>query len=205
MDKMAHFPFALTESQPDSWDFNEVTGSLAVKSLPQSDLFCNPKGEFSSEGPSVLNALTLLGKPMDADFQFSARVSVDFNSTFDAGVLLIWRNEQSWAKLCFEYSPDQEAMVVSVVTLGVSDDANSFTVPLHTVWLRISRMEHVYAFHASGDGEAWKLVRVFTLGREVSEHSVGFEAQAPTGNGCQVTFGQTKFAPTSLVELRDGF
>ena len=205
MDKMAHLPFSLTESKPDSWDFNEVTGSLAVKALPQSDLYCDPKGEFSSEVPSLLNALTLLGKPMVADFQFSARVSVDFNSTYDAGVLLIWRNEQTWAKLCFEYSPDQAAMVVSVVTLGVSDDANSFTLPLNTVWLRISRMGHVYAFHASNDGEAWKLVRVFTLGREVSEHKVGFEAQAPIGNGCQVTFGQTKFAPTSLVELRDGF
>ena len=40
------------------------------------------------------------------DFRLSARVTVDFRATFDAGVLLLWLDEAHWAKLCFEYTPD---------------------------------------------------------------------------------------------------
>ena len=65
-------------------------------------------------------------------------MSVDFAATFDAGVLLLWVDERHWGKLCFEFSPAGEAMVVSVVTRGVSDDANAFMVTGRSVWLRVS-------------------------------------------------------------------
>ncbi|WP_208867453.1 DUF1349 domain-containing protein [Streptomyces himastatinicus] len=41
----------------------------------------------------------MLGQPPAGDFQLSARVSVGFSSTFDAGVLLLWIDERHWAKL----------------------------------------------------------------------------------------------------------
>ena len=88
----------------------------------------------------MLNAATLLGVPPDGDFQFSARVTVGFASTYDAGVLLLWVDDRHWGKLCFEFSPAGEPMVVSVVTRGVSDDANAFVVDGRTVWLRVSRV-----------------------------------------------------------------
>ncbi len=203
MEKVTQIPFSLVPSEPDRWKFEQSSATLHVKALPQSDLYCNPKGEFAADAPSVLNALTLLGAPSAEDFQLSARVKVEFNSAYDAGVLLIWEDERTWAKLCFEYSPDQEAMVVSVVTLGASDDANSFTLSENEVWLRISRMGQVYAFHATTDGQKWNLVRVFTLGKGVFSHLIGFEAQAPVGEGCMVTFDQINFSYSTLLELRD--
>ena len=42
--------------------------------------------------------------------------------------------------------------------------AGIFTVSARSVSLRVSRLDHVYAFHASTDGSSWQLVRVFTLG-----------------------------------------
>jgi hypothetical protein len=81
---------------------------------------------MSINAESMLNAATLLGGPPDGDFQFSARVTVGFESAFDAGVLLLWLDERRWAKLCFEFSPAGEPMIVSVVCRGVSDDANAF-------------------------------------------------------------------------------
>ena len=95
-------------------------------------------------------------------------------------------------------------MVVSVVTREVSDDANAFTVPDRSVWLRVSRIDRVYAYHASTDGSAWRLVRVFTLGPDVAGHRIGFEAQSPTGDGCAVTFTDVRFAGRRLADLRDG-
>jgi regulation of enolase protein 1 (concanavalin A-like superfamily) len=110
------------EVSPVSWAI--TAGALQVTAGPRTDMFVSPSGEAPT-----LNAPRLLG-PIAGDFQLSARVTVDFQGTYDAGVLLVWSNEQSWAKLCFEYSPQRDPMIVSVVTRVTSDDANSFVVGL---------------------------------------------------------------------------
>jgi uncharacterized protein len=132
-----------------------------------------------------------------------ARVTVGFASTFDAGVLLLWLDERRWAKLCFEFSPAREPMVVSVVCRGVSDDANAFVVSSRAVWLRVSRVDRVYAFHASLDGRAWQMIRVLVLDDETSRDKFGFDGQSPTGDGCGVTFDEIRFLPERLADLRD--
>jgi hypothetical protein len=54
-------------------------------------------------------------------------------------------------------------MVVSVVCRGVSDNASAFVVPGRAVWLRVSRIDRAYAYHASLDGKAWQMIRVFIV------------------------------------------
>lgn len=196
-------PFPLTPSSKNTWTVDGDTGTLTVTAHPHSDLFIDPGSGSQLNAESQLNAATLLGVPPAGDFRLSARVSVDFTSTFDAGVLLLWIDETHWAKLCFEYSPDGEAMVVSVVTREVSDDANGFVVEGRSVWLRVSRIDHAYAYHASLDGRTWRMIRSFAL-HPAGTPSVGFEAQAPTGDGCAVTFDQIRFSQERLADLRDG-
>jgi regulation of enolase protein 1 (concanavalin A-like superfamily) len=196
--ELSGIPFPLSATHPDVFD---VDGEVVVGRAPRgTDLYVDPAGG----GGALPSAPALLGRPPAGDFRLSARVGVDFAASFDAGVLLLWLDERNWAKLCFEHSPDGEPMVVSVVTRGVSDDANAFTVDGRSVWLRISRVDAVYAFHASTDGSTWKLVRVFTLGDVVDEHTVGLEAQSPTGEGCVVRFDEVRFSAERLEELRDG-
>ncbi|GAB2922320.1 hypothetical protein GCM10027075_22900 [Streptomyces heilongjiangensis] len=89
-------------------------------------------------------------------YDLFARVSVDFRSKFDAGVLLLWQDDRTWAKLCFEYSPSMEGMVVPVVAREFVDDANAFDAGSGPLWLRIARMGRVIALHASLDGESWR-------------------------------------------------
>ena len=208
-------PFLISPSPAGSWRVDEATGTVTVAAQAHTDIFIDPGDGSANGGPdlgtgmslnaeSMLNAATLLGVPPDGDFQFSARVTVDFASTFDAGVLLLWLDERRWAKLCFEFSPAGEPMIVSVVCRGVSDDANAFVVPGRSVWLRVSRIDRVYAYHASLDGKAWQMVRVFALADETSGDRIGFEAQSPTGDGCSVTFDQIRFLPERLADLRDG-
>jgi len=196
-------PFPAVPSHPAVWRRDEL-GGVVADAPGHTDLYVNPAGPGSADAESLLNAPTLLGTPPDGDFQFSARITVDFRSQYDAGVLLLWIDERNWGKFCFEFSPDGEPMVVSVVTRGLSDDANAFVVGEPTVWLRVSRIDGVYAYHASTDGQKWTLVRVFSLGGEVKDHRVGFEAQSPTGDGCTVTFDDIRFSPERLAELRDG-
>jgi regulation of enolase protein 1 (concanavalin A-like superfamily) len=190
------FPAPLAwEAPPTAWGLD--AGVLRASAGPRTDLFVSPQGE-----QPVLNAARLLG-PISGDFQLSARVGVAFAGTFDAGALLVWRDERTWSKLCFEYSPQNQPMVVSVVTRGFSDDANGFVVAGDRVWLRVARMGGALAFHASLDGRWWDLIRHFAIDAGDAP-LVGFVAQAPTGAGCEVRFDDIRFAPTRLAELRTG-
>ncbi|GIF51352.1 hypothetical protein DFJ67_5110 [Asanoa ferruginea] len=193
-------PFPLVPSAAELWQVDETTGAVTVSAQPRTDIFIDPAG---SADP-MLNAATLLGPAPAGDFQFSARVTVSFAATFDAGVLLVWLDERRWAKLCFEYSPAAEPMIVSVVCRGVADDANAFVVAGPSVWLRVSRLDRVYAYHASVDGETWQLIRVFKLDDETAGDRIGLEGQSPTGEGCGATFDELRFAPERLGDLRDG-
>ncbi|GAA1751359.1 DUF1349 domain-containing protein [Luedemannella helvata] len=197
-------PFPLSASHADVFRHDDQAGLVTATAPGHTDFYVNPAGADSADAETVVNAPTLLGLPPAGDFQFSARITVDFRSQYDAGVLMVWFDERTWGKFCFEFSPAGEPMVVSVVTRGVSDDANAFTVADRSIWLRVSRIDRVYAYHASTDGTTWQLIRVFTLGDQVSEHRIGFEAQSPTGDGCTVTFTDIRFVPDRLAELRDG-
>jgi regulation of enolase protein 1 (concanavalin A-like superfamily) len=193
---------APTPSPGSSWSIAQ--GILRTTAAPHSDLFVDPGGDDHVNAESLLNAVTLLADLPEGDFQFSARVTVDFVSTFDAGVLLVWFDETHWAKLCFEFSPDREPMVVSVVTRDVADDANAFVVEGPSVHLRVSRVGRVFAYHASIDGTVWRLVRAFALDGGATAPRIGFEAQAPTGEGCEVRFEGARFTRERLGDLRDG-
>lgn len=202
---LPELPFAVTPSHPEVWRRDDASAAVVARALPRTDFYVNPNAaDPGGDAGTALDAATLLGLPPAEDFQLRARVRVDFQAQFDAGVLFIWADEQHWAKLCFEFSPAGQPMVVSVVTRGLSDDANAFVVPDRSVRLRVSRLDSVYAYHASLDGTAWELVRVFHLGDDVSAHRVGLEAQSPTGEGCTVTFDQLHFTSDRLADLRDG-
>jgi regulation of enolase protein 1 (concanavalin A-like superfamily) len=104
-------PFPLTASQPGVWR-RGANGAVLAEAPAHTDLYQNPNGEDAADAESMLNAAMLLGTPPTGDFQLSARVTVDFRSQYDAGVLLIWVDERHWAKFCFEFSPAAEPMVV---------------------------------------------------------------------------------------------
>ena len=202
---IAALPFPVVASQPGVWRHDAVTGEVVAHAPAHTDFYVNPGGDDAGDAESMLNAATLLGTPQPGDFRLSARVTVDFASQYDAGVLLIWIDERHWAKFCFEFSPAEEPMVVSVVTRNVSDDANAFVIPERSIWLRVSRLGRVYAFHASTDGDYWRLIRVFTFDDDrVGDHQIGFEAQSPTGDGCTVTFDDIRYTSDRLSDLRDG-
>ncbi|HEY9075238.1 MAG TPA: DUF1349 domain-containing protein [Anaerolineaceae bacterium] len=173
--------------------------SLSITAGAEQDWFHSP----ADRNFKKRSAPVALFSPPDASLLLSARVTVGFNATYDAGVLFVFADEQHWAKLCFEYSPQGEPMVVSVVTRDQSDDCNSVIIPSNTVYSRIYRHDETFAFHYSTDGQRWHFVRHFTLGR-LSDLRLGFCAQAPTGKGCTVDFDKITYQATTLANLRSG-
>ncbi|WP_437492211.1 DUF1349 domain-containing protein [Sorangium sp. So ce1014] len=194
---LAPLPMSLLwEPPPKSWSAGDGS-SLTITAGSKTDLFIDPEGTAEA-----LTAPRLLGTPQ-GDFIVSARVTVGFSAVYDAGVLLLWAHERAWAKLCFELSPQREPTIVSVVTRGLSDDCNAFAVGSDHVWLRVARLGRAYAFHASVDGTAWRLIRYFAFD-SAGDAAVGFSAQSPTGDECTAVFEDIRFAPRRLGDLRSG-
>jgi uncharacterized protein len=186
---------------PLSWylepkDWNIIDNVLTATAGSTTDLFIDPLSSNKS-----LNAPMLVFED-NQDFMFSARVTVDFNGTFDAGVLVVYQTDTSWAKLCFEYSPNKDPMVVSVVTKGTSDDCNSVFIDGNSVYLRISRINTGFAFHFSNDAKVWHMIRAFAL--EPGTAKVGFLVQAPIGESCRATFSEITFEHKTLNDIRSG-
>jgi regulation of enolase protein 1 (concanavalin A-like superfamily) len=173
-----------------------VKDRLTIEAGPRTDLFRDPQGAE----PQLGAARELVDTP-EGDWMLSARVEAQLRSTFDAGALILWADERTWAKLAFERSPQGVGMIVSVATRGLSDDCNSTVVEGDAVWLRIARVGAAFAFHASADGERWEFVRHFALG---AEPRAGFLAQSPTGDGLTATFSEIRLERTRLRELRNG-
>lgn len=175
-------------------------GALVLTGAASTDMFIDPK---SPDG-ELPDAGRMLGVPPHGDFTLSAKVTVDFGSMYDAGVLLVWTGDRHWAKLCFEYSPQLVPTAVTVVTRETSDDSNSFEVEGSTLWLRVTRAGSAWAFHASTDGSWWRLLRYFSFGSGAGQARVGFVAQSPTGPGCTATFEHIAFGRGAPENLRDG-
>jgi hypothetical protein len=192
-------PFPLEPWGDPPCEVEVADGALTLTSGPSSDLFIDPGGE---EGARP-DAGRLTGLPGDRDFTLSARVSVQFRSPSDAGVLLLYLSERRWAKLCYELSAQGRPTAVTVVTRSMSDDSNSFETGGAPLWLRITRAGRAWAFHASEDGGWWRLVRYFTLG-EASGARIGFMPQSPRGEGCTAVFDNIVYKPGAPANLRDG-
>lgn len=175
--------------------------AITITAGRRTDWFNDPSG---SSRQSSAPALVFRS---DGDVQVSATVTVGFQATFDAGVLFVHQTDDDWAKLCFERAPSGEAMVVSVVTRGVSDDCNGPVIAGNTVRLRVSRIGRALAFHhavVDDPSETWRLTRLFALRDPGLPVRLGLLAQSPTGEGCDVRFSDVRVVHDTLLDPRDG-
>ena len=173
-------------------------GQLSLRAGASTDWVTSPL-----TGDRSLNAPALVFPAAD-DYILSARVAVSFAATFDAGVLVAYQDEQTWAKLCFEYSPQRRPMVVSVVTRGESDDCNSVELDRDWVYLRLARNGPAFILHYSMDGHYWHFVRLFALGLAGTPTKTGFLAQSPFGEGVTVRFSEFGYEQRVIADIRSG-
>lgn len=194
---VAAIPYALQWETAPAGFVQIADGALQMTSAPRTDFFMDPRGEVV-----MTNSARLLFRP-DARFILSAHARCDLVATYDAAVLMLYVDERHWGKLCLERSPQREPMIVSVVTNGVSDDCNSVVLDEAAAYLRVAGLDAAFALHYSLDGKTWHFVRYFALHKSKNLR-VGFSVQAPTGDGCTVTFSDIRYAAVELADLRSG-
>lgn len=111
-------------------------------------------------------------------------MNCELKGKYDAGALMIRRDESQWAKLCIEKCADEGVSIVSVVTNLWSDDTNNERLNSANCHLRIVRKGKIIAFHYSLDGQAWRFVRKFSIHWE-NKLQVGIAVQAPFIEGAK--------------------
>lgn len=170
---------------------------LQITAPAKTDYFVNP-----ITGEAILNA-PFYYADVQGDFVLRTQVRHDFNSTFDAAALLVMDDNYTWVKLCFELTDLNTYSIVSVVTDGVSDDANGPNLETKTVWLQIARKDNVFSMHYSLDGVRFDMVRLFKL--EASDTlKVGIVSQSPTGSGLTCDFSGIELKHVTLEDIRKG-
>ena len=194
----------LTEPQPAPFQWAHASlykslpgGGIRITAPAKSDYFRDPAGTMTND------AAPYLYMNVTGDFIARALVSHPFRFTYDAGAIMVRSDPQHWAKLCFEATDFNTHAVVSVVTGGVSDDANGVNYHWPAVWLQIVRRGNLFGLHYAPDGEQWNMVRY--LGLEMpATVQVGMVAQCPIGAGSEMDFLYFGVEQRTVSDLRAG-
>jgi uncharacterized protein len=181
------------QNTPSSWKFDNQK-VLTISAGAKTDWFVDPFDGTVANNAPILLFMT------DADYVFSARVTVLFASKWDAGALMLWGDDHHWAKLSYELSPDKVPTLVTVVTRGLSDDCNSKEIRGDSVYLRIAKSGKTYIFYFSTDGRNWQIARTFSLDTELPIRA-GFEAQSPAGSGAVAKFAAVNYDPHRINNI----
>lgn len=170
-------------------------GSLYIEAPGKTNLFNAPGSTWvDHSAPMALFAPA-------GDFVLTAKVSAPLKNVYDVAALVVYENERSWAKLCFENSVDKEATVVSVITRGASDDCNSSVINASYVYYAICRKGNEYSFHWSMDGKTWKLVRHFQLDTK-EPIKIGFAVHAYCDEPVSGTFSEITYKASAPDQMR---
>ncbi len=184
------------QNDPQGWQ-PLPEGGIRVDVPPEVDYFQDPTGHLTRD------SAPFLWLAAQGDFVAQARVRPTFTTTYDAGALMVRYDQQHWAKVCFESTDLGSTAVVSVVTNGISDDANGIDLVVPDVWLQVARVGNIFGMHYALDGKSWRMVRFFGL-QMPQTVKVGLVAQSPIGPGTTVEFLHLSVEQRSVKNLRAG-
>ena len=186
------------EHAPTHWEALPG-GGLRVIAPARADYFRDPTGSH------VNDAAPFLWMNVSGDFVARALVRPTFASTYNSGVIMVRHDPEHWAKVCFEKTDFGTTAAVSVVTNGVSDDANGANLELAEAWLQVARVGDVFGLQYSPDASdgSWRMVRVFRLPVPPTVR-VGIVAQSPVGPGTTIDFLHFSIEQRTVKNVRSG-
>ena len=174
-------------------------GKLTLRSDARRDNFRDPDGKLSN------NTAPLLLTEVDntQPFTLTARVTPTFLKTYDAGALYIYVREDLWLKMAMELDERQKTRMVSVRTIGTSDDNNHDVVDAKSVYMKISSDTKTVGFYYSLDNKSWQLIRLFGNDYPAAIW-VGISTQSPLGEGTSAVFEGVSLTRQSISDFRQG-
>jgi regulation of enolase protein 1 (concanavalin A-like superfamily) len=139
----------------------------------------------------------------DENFVLTASIEHSFTSKWDGGAIVIKQDSLNWIKFCFEKDYTGARRVVSVVTKNISDDCNSVEISTNKVFYKVAKADNVITLYYSIDGSKWFLIRHLQFDT-TKGFKVGFLAQSPTGDKCEVKFSNITYSPKKISDPYTG-
>lgn len=166
--------------------------AITVSSGAKSDFFNSPDGSArTATAPLLLKEIDNT-KP----FTFVAKVKPKFVKTYDAGTVYLFYNEDLWQKFAFEMDERGLTRLVTVRTIGTSDDNNHDAITQEDVYMKISSDTKNLGFYYSLDGLTWQLVRLYR--NEYPEKVfIALSSQSPMGEGIDTKFTEIELSEKS--------
>lgn len=177
----------------------EDNGSIEILAGPGTNLFISAVGDFrASNAPIYVHEA-------DQEFTLICQVQPSFSSVYDAGAIMLYISDENWVKFAYERTDLGHDAMVSVVTNGVSDDANGEKMTSEAVWMKLTRKDHAIGLYYSVDGVQWRMVRLFQHQIKQEEQVyVGLLAQSPIGQECRVQFRGLEYHGEAVKDFRKG-
>src|ERR1700676_1891892 len=167
------------ENTPET--FSVKDDQIVIKAAGKTDMFRDPNVTYNTD-----NAPKLFFEA-DENFVLTASIEHAFTSKWDGGSIVIKQDSLNWIKFCFEKDYTGAKRVVSVVTKNISDDCNSVEMNTNKVYYKVAKADKVITLYCSTDGVKWYLIRHLQFDAHKG-FKVGFLAQSPTGERCEVNF-----------------
>ena len=180
----------------------QVLDSILTFSCSEGrDIFNDPNGKLSNHTIPAILAEVDNSKP----FTFSAKVRPGFTSdgTYNAADLLVFANDSLYQKLCFEQDERGNHRVVSVRTVGTTDDNNHDVNSEDSVYLKISSDTETIASYYSIDGKEWYMVRLYKNSYPANL-LLGIASQAPVKGECTSVFSDMVLSQDNVSDFRMG-
>lgn len=174
-------------------------GVLTLRSDAKRDNFNDPDGKLSNHTAPVLLTPVDNTKP----FTFTSQVAPNFLETYDAGTLYIYLRQDWWQKFAFEQDERARTRIVSVRTIGTSDDNNHDQITTKQVYLKISSDTKTVGFYYSLDRTKWELARLYKNDYPPTIW-LGVSSQSPVGKGMRTRFTDCALTQTSIKDFRLG-
>jgi uncharacterized protein len=168
-------------------------GQLHITAGAKTDMFRDPNVTYNTD-----NAPKLLFDA-DDDFVLSTGIQHAFVNKWDGGAIVLIEDSLNWIKFCFEKDYTGAKRVVTVVTKDISDDCNSAAIASNKVYYKIAKADNVITMYYSTDNKQWLLIRHLQFNNK-KRIKVGFLAQSPTGNKCDVVFSNIQYTKKKIKD-----
>ncbi|REG96146.1 DUF1349 domain-containing protein [Flavobacterium aquicola] len=179
----------------------DTKGNILFHVGEKKDYFSDPNNKLSNNTAPILLSKLDNTKP----FTLIAKVSPEFTESglYNAGVLYLYANDSFYQKFCFEQDERGNHRIVTVRTIGTSDDNNHDVVQGKTVYMKISSDTKTVASYYSLDNKNWQMVRLYK-NNYPSEIWTGISAQCPVDKGTTSYFEDISLEQKSVTDFRLG-
>lgn len=197
--KLNNIHFTKSINGADTLAKVDVKNNIEFHVGEKKDYFSDPNNKLSNTSAPILLSKLDNTKP----FTITVKVTPEFKGLYNAGVLYLYVNDNFYQKFCFEQDERGNHRIVTVRTMGTSDDNNHDVVKEKTVYMKISSDTQTVASYYSLDNKNWQMVRLYK-NNYPAELWTGISAQCPVEKGTTSYFEDVVLEQKSVKDFRLG-